>query len=151
MSCGMVNDAMVLVINSLPVANAGADKTICLGSVTSIGSTPQAGYLYSWTPTTELSNPLIANPVASPTLTTTYTVTVNNMVTGCSNTDDVVVTVGIPPTITFDLQAEICQNAAPIQLTATVAGGGIVLFYVWGSGATGNTFNPASVPQGTMP
>ncbi len=32
---------------------------------------------YKWSPTTSLSNPYIANPIASPTVTTTYTVTMN--------------------------------------------------------------------------
>ena len=32
---------------------------------------------YSWSPTTSLSNPYISNPIASPTVTTTYTVTLN--------------------------------------------------------------------------
>ena len=32
---------------------------------------------YSWSPTTGLSNPYIADPIASPTVTTTYTVTLN--------------------------------------------------------------------------
>lgn len=46
---------------------------------------------YSWLPTTGLSNPNIANPVASPTTTTTYTMTATT--NGCSASDSVVVTV----------------------------------------------------------
>lgn len=40
---------------------------------------------YLWTPATGLSNPNIANPVASPSSTTTYTCTVNGGITGCYN------------------------------------------------------------------
>jgi len=47
---------------------------------------------YSWSPATGLSNPNIANPVASPGTTTTYTLTAS--AGGCSGTDDVLVTVG---------------------------------------------------------
>ncbi len=53
--------------------NAGSDKTICNGSSTQLSASGAS--LYSWTPTTGLSDPSIANPVASPTVTTTYTVT----------------------------------------------------------------------------
>ena len=53
--------------------NAGSDKTICVGSSTQLGASGAS--LYSWSPTTGLSNSAIANPLASPTVTTTYTVT----------------------------------------------------------------------------
>jgi len=64
------------------VANAGtAQSSCCPGSHVTLGGSPAAidscsgcdSTLYSWLPTTALSNPHIANPVASPTTTTTYT------------------------------------------------------------------------------
>jgi subtilisin-like proprotein convertase family protein len=53
---------------------------------------------YSWSPTTGLSNPNIANPIASPTSTTTYTMTAT--ANGCSNSDAVVVNVNPLPLTT---------------------------------------------------
>jgi subtilisin-like proprotein convertase family protein len=44
---------------------------------------------YSWSPTTGLSNSNISNPIASPTTTTTYTMTAT--VNGCSASDSVIV------------------------------------------------------------
>lgn len=58
----------VAVIN----VDAGANTAICKGKSTPLNAT--GGFIYSWTPTAGLSNPNIANPVASPTTTTTYTV-----------------------------------------------------------------------------
>jgi hypothetical protein len=54
---------------------AGPDKSICVaGNSTTLGQgLPFSGWTYSWTPTTNLSNPNIYNPVASPTITRTYT------------------------------------------------------------------------------
>ena len=49
---------------------------------------------YSWSPSTNLSNPNIANPSANPTSTTTYTLTVNAPSTGCTALIDKVVNVG---------------------------------------------------------
>jgi len=77
------------------VANAGSDASIVLGNSTQLNGTVSGGvspYTYLWAPSTGLSNPAIANPVASPTSTTTYTFTVtgNN---GCAATDQVKVTV----------------------------------------------------------
>jgi hypothetical protein len=56
-------------------ANAGSDVTICSGSGTTIGTSAISGYTYSWSPSTGLNNPNIAQPTASPTSTTTYTLT----------------------------------------------------------------------------
>ena len=50
------------------------------------------GVTYSWTPTTGLDNSNIANPIAQPTVTTTYTVLVTDA-NGCVDTDDVTVEV----------------------------------------------------------
>ncbi len=58
------------------VANAGNNVLICPGTSTVIGTPAIVGYTYSWTPTTGLNNPLIAQPIASPTVSTTYTLTV---------------------------------------------------------------------------
>jgi len=56
------------------IAEAGSNQTICIGKPDSvqIGSTSQSEYIYWWTPTTGLSNANIANPKASPAVTTTY-------------------------------------------------------------------------------
>jgi hypothetical protein len=48
-----------------PIADAGnASYDVCLGDSVQIGTSPVSGATYSWTPTTGLSNPNIANPNA---------------------------------------------------------------------------------------
>ncbi|MGZ3902356.1 MAG: T9SS type A sorting domain-containing protein [Bacteroidia bacterium] len=64
-------------------AFAGSNKTFCCSCVT-IGGSPAAtdtcsrcdSVLYRWSPSTGLNNANIANPCASPSQTTTYTLTV---------------------------------------------------------------------------
>ncbi|WP_114782008.1 Ig-like domain-containing protein [Botryobacter ruber] len=73
-----------------PVADAGNDVTIIQGRTTELRAT--GGVTYQWAPATGLSNPNVANPVASPDVTTTYTVTVTTA-EGCEATDEVTVTV----------------------------------------------------------
>ncbi len=59
---------------------------------------------YSWSPATGLSNPNIANPVANPSSTETYTLTATSL--GCSGTpDDVTITVNPIGTLTGTLSA----------------------------------------------
>ena len=61
-----------------PTADAGANQTICTGGSVQIGpAQPAANAIYSWSPATGLSNPNIPNPIASPSATTTYTLTVS--------------------------------------------------------------------------
>lgn len=81
----------VTIDKTLPTANAGPDKTINCNNP-SISITASGGTTYSWSPSTGLSNAAIANPTCSATVTTQYTVTVTGA-NGCSDTDDLTVTV----------------------------------------------------------
>ncbi|MFN8396904.1 MAG: pre-peptidase C-terminal domain-containing protein [Bacteroidia bacterium] len=131
----------------VPTANAGADKIICLGQSTIIGdpipvSGGQAPYSYSWTPTTALNNPAIAQPTANPTTTTTYTLQVTDN-RGCVDTDAMTVTVNPGPTPNLGLNQTICTGAN----TILNAGPGYSLYF-WSTGQTGvqaiNVTNPGS-------
>ena len=95
---GCVSDPVStdVVVNKRPTADAGADTEITEGGSVVIGGSPTgsggtAPYTYSWTPTTGLNNAGIANPTASPSVTTTYTVTVTDA-KGCTDDDDVTMT-----------------------------------------------------------
>ena len=81
---------------SVPTANAGADQAICSGSSVQVGTTGVVGIVYSWSPSTGLSNPNVAMPNASPSATTTYTLIASNS-SGCADTDQVLVTVNALP------------------------------------------------------
>ena len=81
-------------VNPIPVVTVSRAANICVGSSTHLlaTATTLGAFGYNWMPVTGLSNPLIANPVANPTVTTTYTVTVTNAY-GCTGTASVTVTV----------------------------------------------------------
>ena len=53
----------------------GADATICEGKSTTLNPTSSNGVSFAWTPATGLNNTTILTPVASPTTTTTYSLT----------------------------------------------------------------------------
>ncbi|WP_243349956.1 YCF48-related protein [Parabacteroides sp. FAFU027] len=80
-----------VIVNQLSV-NAGADQTTQCGGTAQLGVTANYSgggtFKYKWTPSTGLSNDTIANPVASVTTNTTYTVTVSNS-KGCTSSDQV--------------------------------------------------------------
>jgi phosphatidylethanolamine-binding protein (PEBP) family uncharacterized protein len=98
-------------------ANAGNDVAICKGSSTTLNGS--GGGTYSWSPTGGLSNPNIANPVATPTATTTYTLTVTNG--GCVSTDDVLVTVNPYPAVVlgYAFQKTITLDGSKVAGTNT--------------------------------
>ncbi len=73
-----------------PVVHAGADITIIGGRTAQLVAT--GGATYQWLPAETLSDPTLANPVAKPHETTTYTVTVTTK-EGCTFSDEVKVTV----------------------------------------------------------
>ena len=129
-SCGCTASASVVVtINPLPTANAGTNATIC-----------ERGFhhtscfrwfrTYSWSPSTGLSVTNINNPVANPTSTTIYSVTVANA-NGCSASADVIVNVNLSPHAAAGPDTSICIGNS---VTLTAIGGGS---YHWNTGDTG--------------
>ena len=75
------------------VASVGDVTPICAGASTQL--TASGGLYYKWTPSTGLDHDDIANPVATPKQTTTYTVVASN--DGCSDSKSVTVTVNQLP------------------------------------------------------
>ncbi len=77
-------------------ASAGGDKSIVAGGSTSLDGSASGGtppYTYRWDPGTGLSRTDVAAPTASPSQTTTYTLTVTDAA-GRTASDAVQVTVG---------------------------------------------------------
>lgn len=95
-SCGTGTTTQVVIVNQLPLANAGSDKIVCAGVSVSIGSSGNAGDTYNWAPITGLSD-ATSQPVANPTSTATYILTETNTASGCTKMDTVIVTVNQLP------------------------------------------------------
>lgn len=113
-----------IVVRPLAIPNAGPDAAICNGQANA-QLNASGGATYQWTPATGLNNPNIANPIASPGTTTTYTVAVG--VVGCSKTriDSAMVTVRDLPALTITNDTLIC-SIDTLQLTGTGTGN-----FVW--------------------
>lgn len=115
--------------------------TICIGGQVGLtASGAGVGGTYAWTPAgSGLSCNNCSNPIASPTVTTTYTVVGTNA-SGCHNKDSVIVTVIPTPTITVIAPNDsICIGQ---NLALTAAGG---THYSWSDGSTNSTNNPLTV------
>jgi hypothetical protein len=87
--CGTTGSFNVVVNDPAPtVANAGPDVAILNGGFTNLSAT--GGVTASWSPALGLDNPNSFTPIAFPTVTTTYVLTVTNAL-GCTDTDSVTV------------------------------------------------------------
>lgn len=142
---GTYRDTVTITVSSSVVADAGNNVSICSNGSTQLNAT--GGVSYSWSPSTGLSATNIPNPVASPTSTTTYVVTVTNA-SGCFATDSVTVTVGNNLTINLTNDTTICQGAS-ISLNASATG---ATNFSWSPAATlssSNTANTIASPLST--
>jgi|GEM_PF-1791814 len=103
------------------------NDTICSGESTQLdaillNSDPNETS-YSWFPTTGLSDPNIANPIASPMSTTTYTVTIEQSCYGDLIVDSLTVFVNNSLPLTIDSVGTLCIDQATIVLSANSDGG----------------------------
>jgi gliding motility-associated-like protein len=123
----------VLISASFPTTISPA-VTVCSGTQVQLQAT--GGVSYTWAPAGSLDNPNISNPIASPTSTTTYSVTISNGT--CTKIDTVTVT--IIPNAAISITAlpnPICVGAST---TLTAAGAAT---YTWSGGL--GTANPLTV------
>lgn len=109
-------DTVKVTVNQPPIIFAGPGSSICPGDSVAL-SASGADSLYSWSPSTGLSNATGANVTASPVATTTYTVTGTNT-TGCTGTFSFTVTIRSIPNVTAGNDQFICLGDT-VSLNAT--------------------------------
>ncbi|MCS7074769.1 MAG: PKD domain-containing protein, partial [Bacteroidia bacterium] len=118
--CQSVADEVTVTVNPSPTVHAGSDVTICPGdstqlNVTIVNALPTTTVF--WSPATGLSDVTSISPTASPTTTTTYTVTINSG--NCLVSDQVVVTVVPKPTVDAGPNRITCPGF-PVTLNGNV-------------------------------
>jgi len=127
-----------------PAIIASPNQAICIGKSVQLNTT--GGINYTWTPGTDLSGTSIPNPVASPSVTTEYTVTGTNA-NNCTGKDTVLVTVNPLPVIVASKSSDIGCSSDKSTLNAT---GGVT--YSWDPAATLSNpaiANPVATPTDT--
>lgn len=138
-----------ITIDSLPIANAGADSIICFNTSVTIGDSSLAGFTYSWTPSSSLNNDSISNPIATPiNSSTSYILTVTNTTTGCINKDTVEITMQPALAANAGINGEICMNDS-IEIGSTFTLGQT---YSWSPGANlsdSTLSDPMATPTAT--
>ena len=109
-------------VNITVLPAPGLDASICNGDNIQINATGVGNIV--WGSDAGLSNYNIFNPIASPSISTLYSATVTDG-NGCSNSDDILITVNNIPNINAGNDENICYGTN-VQLNATGVGG-----FVW--------------------
>ncbi len=117
---------------------AGNDKILCFGDSTLLSVSnliPGSTLSYQWSPSNSiLSGINSANPLVSPTITTTYYVTAQNTL-GCIKTDSLKVTlIKLVPEVSFSNVS--CFNMCNGNISVSVSGGTLPYHYAWSNGNT---------------
>ena len=123
----IVSDVVVINLDAIYLFSAGLDTGYCFsqeGGVT-IGApvNNNSFWNFNWKPTTDLNNPTAANPLASPTITTIYTLTVSDGICP-DNITQVTVTPFAPPNLSAGPDTTINEGQ-----TITLQGSGATIYY----------------------
>lgn len=103
-------DTITVFVNSTGFTEAGDDVTICPGDTAQLNAIGGDNFL--WSPSEGLSDTTISNPQAFPAVSTVYTLTTVNSITGCASIDSVLVEVQTlqAPTINILSDSVICAE-----------------------------------------
>lgn len=117
--CSDVEATVTVVINPVPVADAGADQELdCTVAEVSLGgANTSPGLTYNWSDGSGVPLNLPATPTVEVTKSATYTLTVTNPTTGCSATDQVTV---------ISTVAQINAALNPTQVSCTQPNSGAI-------------------------
>jgi len=115
---------LTVIVTPTPVPIVSTTQIICLGGSSNLLAAGSSSY--SWVPVNNLSNSSIANPIASPTTTTTYTVKESNGV--CTANDSVKVIVNPLPAVAASPNVNIViTESTPLAIAPTPPGD----TYIW--------------------
>jgi gliding motility-associated-like protein len=115
-------DQADVTVNPIPIVNAGADQTVCEGTVVTLNGSGASGYVWD----NGVTN---GTPFVQGVGTITYTVTGTDG-NGCQNTDQVDVTVNPLPIVNAGADQTVCEGTA-VTLNGAGANG-----YAWDNGVT---------------
>ena len=109
-------DMVTVFVSPNPDITLSSYEVVCINECVEIGTQPQAGFRYSWSPTDFLNNPNIANPISCPTNTITYSLEVTDLASGCHTVENVNVDVSNDFVLTPNagLDTEICPSETAI-------------------------------------
>ena len=130
-------DQLLIIVNPLPAVNGGVDQTVCAGTTVALFGTGADTYI--WT------NNVIDNLPFVATNSLLCLVMGTDTITGCSNVDQVILTVNQLPAVNAGADQSICVG------NSTVLSGSGANTYLWTNNITdGLVFTPANTANYTL-
>ncbi len=120
-------DAIQIIVNALPITNAGLNLAICAGDSVQLNASGAA--TYTW------NNGVANGTFLTPNLGTQSFVVTGTNAANCSSTDTLIVVVNDLPLVTLASPFEACANNLPISISAIASN----VSYAWSTGAYSNT------------
>ena len=151
----MAQNQVTIAVVEAPEVRIANDTVFCTAADAinlPLGGDSIPGYTYLWQSNTDtLFTSTEANPIVSPVVTTTYTLTVVNTVTGCSAVDSVTISIS---DLTLDMPSglDICEDVASVVLgeNALITGGMLPYQHSW-TDADGNFVSDSLNPTVLAP
>jgi len=130
-----------------PTVEAFGTDTICENESAPIGAEVADGLTYSWAPASSLNSATAIDPIATPSVTTEYAITVTDSL-GCIATSEVTIYVDIPdaPDAGEDVYME---SMNPMQIPAQIPPGVSAYWTPYEGLSCVNCSNPIAFPEET--
>jgi gliding motility-associated-like protein len=139
-----------ITVSAPPPVSVSASQTICVGGFVTLNAS--GGFAYQWTPTVGLSNPNFSSPIASPSVTTQYSVTIttlNSVNDTCklvlATTVNVIQLSTIPIAVGANPDTVIKGNSTVLTLTASP--GATATWYPAGSTSPATGYTVSATPS----
>ena len=127
-NCGIADSVTINILDTPTARILTPDTSICPGDAFTIRVTGTPGLAYSWSPATGLSSTTVMQPIASPIIATTYTLTATLPSSGCpAIMRDITVSIGSSAVTILTPDTTICSGGSvPIRVN-----GSLSLTYNW--------------------
>ncbi|MEI8280234.1 MAG: choice-of-anchor L domain-containing protein [Bacteroidota bacterium] len=129
--CAPITDTITVTVKSLPHAVIFTpDTSVCMGKQVQINAIGNPAFVYSWVPSTGVSNPNIVNPMITTTTSTTYTLLVSNP--GCGDSAyHIAINIIPPPSVYIAPGRRVLCSKDTVHLHAIVSPAGYPYTFNW--------------------
>jgi gliding motility-associated-like protein len=144
--CGITTIPVTITFTDNLTLTANNDTSVCAGAPVPLLATSIAGATFAWTPVAGLSSATIANPVATVSSPTTYTVTAT--LGTCVKTEPVVISIKPNPVVSAGTDKTILAGDQ-VTLNGTASGATNISWTPAASLTNANTLTPIAKPATT--
>ncbi|GBL34626.1 hypothetical protein EMGBS15_02210 [Filimonas sp.] len=118
---GIIDSVSLFISDSIKMHIITPDTTVCREDSVHILVSGSDSLIYNWTPTTNINNSTIKEPMVSPNFTTDYIVCASLPLSGCApKCDTIKISINQPPTVSIGNDSIVCMGMSiPFNPTIT--------------------------------